>query len=264
MRVPLTHLIVENLPGCNCIVYFWELMTQCCCVNYAPFAHRDAWCWRGEMEILIRKEEREQRPTDAILLLYEWAMGWVCAFVFARLACMWASEGCKWVTDRFEFMQREREEEGGKERLTHISASCKPALDGRTWGVVVCRAERWLSQIEALQCVSALGIRLHHAYHNYPHSIWPCTWLWEFYCSSPLVCEYNTCASQTCLGDVQLVSCINYAHLILLQVCILNYVWCRWRHVAHDLWRAHASHNQQRNFRSTTKRDNCMCSIISI
>lgn len=139
MRVPLTHLIVENLPGCNCIVYFWELMTQCCCVNYAPFAHRDAWCWRGEMEILIRKEEREQETYRRNTFVVWMGNGVGMRFCICQTRMHVGIRGVQ-VSHWQIRIHAEREEEGGKRETdshlcqlqtsagrTHMGCCCVPS-----------------------------------------------------------------------------------------------------------------------------------------
>jgi hypothetical protein len=138
--IPLVHLIVENLPGCNCIVYFWELL----CELRARRSHREmhSMLKGARWKLYTQRGERDLQTQYFCVYMNEQWGGYALLYL---PDCMWA-EGCKWVTDRFDYI-RERGRRK-RERLTHICQLQASALDGRTdvclrhtWGVV-CRAQR--------------------------------------------------------------------------------------------------------------------------
>jgi hypothetical protein len=97
---------------------------------FPPLAPRDAFdAEGGEMEIIYTQRGERERPTDAILLcVYEWAMGWVCAFVLARLHVGRGVQVSHW---QIRLHQRERKEEK-RETDSHLPAASQRS--GRTDG----------------------------------------------------------------------------------------------------------------------------------
>lgn len=112
-----------------------------------------------------QRGERGDLQTQYFCCMNEQWGGYIYALLYLpdSHACGYWRGASESLTDSNSCRERRKEEK--RDWLTSLPAANQRWTGGRTHMGCCCvpSRERWLSQIEALQCVSALGIRLHHA-----------------------------------------------------------------------------------------------------